>query len=711
MSLVVILDDRPTNRNIFSKLAASLESQVTVHAFGDPLDALDWLTDHTPDLVIADYKMPHLDGAEFTRRLRGKPHVADVPVIVITAYDDRSFRLRALEAGATDFLQSPVDHHEFVTRARNLLRLRRQQQRIKRRAATLERELERTRRTQEEVLRNSREALAQVIDTLPAMISAADRDGRCVFVNAYQAAISGSTPAALVGEDIVAVFGSERGRRSRQLDELVFASGEALPSFEEVVERSGVRQVFLTSKAPLRDPSNQVVSVLTTALDISDRKLAEEHLHHLANHDALTDLPNRVHLLNRIRQVMARGPGTTFALHFLDLDRFKSINDALGHHFGDQILQEVARRLSTAARPGDIVARLGGDEFAVLQTDLTGGGDAAAVATRLLEEIARPYLRNDSTVALTASIGITLHPQDGDDPDQLFRNADLAMYRAKADGPSEYRFFASELNAALQDAVVLETDLRAAVESEQFVLHYQPQIDLHTGKIVGAEALMRWQHPTRGLLLPGQFLQLAEESGLIIAMNTWALREACVQAVAWGQEGLSLRVGVNLTSLQFRKQDICQLIRQTLDDTGLPASGLELELTEGVLMQNAESAATKILELRGLGVRFAIDDFGTGYSSLSYLKSFPVHRLKIDRSFIRNLETSPGDAAIVRAITNLGHDLGLDVTAEGVETKEQLKTIRLEGCDEVQGFYFARPMPDDQLREFVRCWPADGRGL
>jgi EAL domain-containing protein (putative c-di-GMP-specific phosphodiesterase class I) len=285
------------------------------------------------------------------------------------------------------------------------------------------------------------------------------------------------------------------------------------------------------------------------------------------------------------------------------------------------------------------------------------------------------------------------------------------MYRAKADGPGEYRFFASELNTGVQDAVALEAELRAAVESEQFVLHYQPQIDLRSGRVVGAEALMRWQHPTRGLLLPSQFLPAAEESGLIIAMNTWVLREACSQAAAWARDGLSLRVGVNLTSLQFRKQDISGLMRQTLKESGLAATALELELTEGVLMQNAESAATKIRELRDLGVRFAIDDFGTGYSSLSYLKIFPVDRLKIDRSFVRNLETSPGDTAIVRAITSLGHDLGLDVTAEGVETPEQLTTVRALGCDEVQGFHFAKPMPDDQLRNFVRGWPAEGRLL
>ena len=709
MSLVVILDDRPTNRHIFSKLAASLESQVSVQAFGDPFDALEWLTDHTADLVIADYKMPQLDGAEFTRRLRAKPHVADVPVIVITAYDDRSFRLRALEAGATDFLQSPVDHHEFVTRARNLLRLRRQQQRVKRRAATLERELERTRRTQEELLRNSREALAQVIDTIPAMISAADRDGRCVFVNAYQAAISGAPTSDLVGEPVTALFGPQRGRRSMMLDRMVFESGDPLPSFEEVLERGGVRQVFLISKSPLRDASNQVVSVLTTALDITDRKLAEEHLHHLASHDALTDLPNRVHLLNRISQILHRNAKAEFALHFLDLDRFKSINDALGHHFGDQILQEVGRRLTEAARPGDIVARLGGDEFAVLQTRLQGDDDAAATATRLLREVARPYLYNDSTITLTASIGITLYPQDGAGPDQLFRNADLAMYRAKAEGPNEYRFFASELNARIQDAVLLESELRAAVEAEQFVLHYQPQIDLRSGQVAGAEALIRWQHPTRGLLLPGRFLPLAEESGLIVAMNTWALREACLQAVAWNRAGLPLRVAVNLTSLQFRKQNVLQLVRQTLDATGLPPSALELELTEGVLMQNAEAAATQIRSLRQLGVRFAIDDFGTGYSSLSYLRTFPVNRLKIDRSFIRDLETRPGDAAIIRAIASLGHDLGLEVTAEGVETQEQLEVVRRESCDEVQGFYFARPMPDIQFRNFLQRWSMGNR--
>ncbi len=706
MPVVLILDDRVTNRNIYSRLAASIGGGTTVEAFGDALEALDWIERNPVDLIITDYKMPRMDGAEFVRQVRDKPACVDVPVIVITAYNDRSFRLRALEAGATDFLLSPADHYEFTTRVRNLLELRRQQQIVKQRARSLERELEHSERSREELLRNSREALAQVIDTVPAMISAADRDGRCVFVNAYRAALAGSTPAALVGQDPGEPFGRAHSERSRALDRLVFQSAEPLPSYEEeLLDCNGVRRVFLTTKAPLRDADGTVNSVLTTALDITDRKLAESRLRHLAHHDGLTDLPNRVLLRERLQRELARGRrgGRAFALHFLDLDRFKAVNDALGHHLGDRLLGQVADRLRALARAGDTVARLGGDEFAILQAGVDEPEDAAALARRTIAALAEPFQCDGQEFRLSASIGITLHPRDGADVDELLRNADLAMYQAKDEGRDLFRFFAADMDRRAREAMALEAELHTALARGQFLLHYQPQVNLRTGRIVGAEALLRWQRPGVGLSRPGDFLSLAEETGLIGPINDWVLRAACTEAASWQQRGLPpLRISVNLSPVQFRKHDVRRTVTAALEESGLNPRLLDLELTEGILLENDEKVAEVLRDLRRLGVRFSIDDFGTGYSSLNYIKNFPVDRLKIDQSFIRNLRTDPSDTAIVRAIINLGHSLRLAVIAEGVETVEQVTQLIAEGCDEIQGHYYSEPVPAEELQALVR---------
>ena len=712
MPVIVILDDRVTNRNIFSRLAASLEDGLTVQAFGDPQAALDWTAEHTPDLIITDYKMPGMDGAEFTRRLRAGPGGADVPVIVITVYEDRSFRLRALEAGATDFLQSPVDHQEFLVRARNLLKLGRQQQIIRSRAMMLERELKDSERSREAELRDSRERLAQVIDTVPAMISAVDAAGRCQFVNAYQAEVLGIDPLQCVGKDATTMFGPAHRERSQALDRMVFESGRALPSFEEeVIDRAGRARVFLTTKSPLRDAAHVVASVLTTSLDITERKQAESRLRHLAHHDVLTNLPNRTLLRNRLQRELARGRrgDHMFALLFLDLDRFKGMNDVLGHHLGDRLLQAVAKRLRETARDCDTVARLGGDEFAILQTQLSRREDAEILAQRVIETLAEPFHCEGQELGLTASVGITLHPADANGVDELLRNADMAMYRAKEEGGNTFRFYVADMNRRAFEAVRLEADLRAGIAREQFVLHYQPQMNLRTGRIVGVEALLRWNRPGIGLVRPGEFLPLAEENGLIVPLNAWVLREACAQAARWQRLGLPpLRCSVNLSPVQFRKQDVIALVVAAIEETGLDPTLLDLELTENILMENAESVAATLRELQALGIGLSIDDFGTGYSSLSYIKNFPITRIKIDQSFIRHLKTDPSDTTIVRAIIGLGHDLNLDVIAEGVETVEQFTQLAADGCDEIQGYYLSPPVPAEELRRLVEqgtCLP------
>ena len=706
MSLVVIVDDQPTNRQIFTRIATSIEAGTQVRAFADPRSALEWLAGNTPDLVVTDYNMPHMDGAEFISQMRRVPTLVDVPIIVITVFEDRAYRIAALDAGATDFLQSPVDHREFVTRARNLLKLRQQQLLLADRANNLKRELEVSERALERTIRDSRDQLAQVIDTVPALISATDRDGRFLFVNAYHSKVTGLDPAKVVGRDSSDVLGEEAASRNKALDRMVLASGKPLNSYEEEInDAQGKRRVFLTTKSPLRDLSNEITGILTSSLDITDRKAAENHLQHIARHDALTGLPNRTLIRDQLRKEIARARrgDRKVGLQMLDIDRFKSVNDALGHSVGDRLLKAIAQRLRVTVREGDVVARLGGDEFAILMSDVKGPSETTQLAEKIIDVIGQPLFFEGHEINPTASIGISTHPDDGGDVDSLMKSADLAMYRAKAHGGNGYEFASAGMADRARDAIVLEADLRRAMQREEFRLYYQPQVDLKTGRIVGAEALLRWQHPVKGMISPGAFLPLAEQNGQIVPINEWVMREACRQAMAWSEEGLPpLRIAVNLSPVQFRKQNMRALVTEILETSGLPPERLDLELTENILMENSEVVTNDLLFLQKLGVGFSIDDFGTGYSSLGYIKRFPVARLKIDQGFIRNLETDPNDAAIIKAIIGLGKGLSLSITAEGVETEEQAEFLRKEGCDEVQGYFFGRPQPPELFAELFR---------
>jgi len=574
------------------------------------------------------------------------------------------------------------------------------------RAQTLESKLRDSELSREEALRDSRERLAQVIDTVPAMIMATDRYGKCIFVNAYQAAFTGLDPANGVGHDVAAMFDQDHAKRSHLLDQRVFAGGQPLPSFEEeILDHAGIGRQFLTTKSPLRGSSGAVDGVLTTSLDITDQKRAQSHLRHLAHYDAQTDLPNRVLLRQRLQQEIgsALQSGGVFALHFLDLDRFKGVNDALGHHLGDRLLTAVAKRLQAWSRDGDTVARLGGDEFAVLQRHISGPQDAAEHAQRMIDVVAQPFSIDGHKISMTGSVGISVYGPDSNDIDDLLKNADLAVYCSKAEGRNTYRFFQPSMHLRAHDALILEESLRDGLINNEFVLHYQPQVDLESGRIVGAEALVRWQRPGLGLLHPGGFLRTAEESGLILPIGEWVLREACAQAKSWQRRGLPpLRVAVNISPVQFRGQDVYQMVVDALRDTGLDPWCLELELTESIIMDETEVAAKCLRRLRDLGVLFALDDFGTGYSSLSHVKRFTVDRLKIDQTFISNLMAGTHDAAIVRAIISLGRGLNVKVVAEGVETAQELAYVRAEGCDEIQGMYFSPPLPADDFVALVR---------
>jgi diguanylate cyclase (GGDEF)-like protein/PAS domain S-box-containing protein len=706
MTLILIVDDRSTNRNIFSRLAQLIEENVTVHACATPLSALEWLKDNTPDLVITDYRMPGMDGAQFTKEIRASASGADVPIIVITAYDDRTFRLHALESGATDFLGSPVDYCEFTTRARNLLKLHRQQRYIKGRAQALEQQLRLSERSQEELVRSSREALLQVIDTVPAMISATDSKGRAIFVNAYFADFLDASPAELMGKVLNDLLPTNRKKHRERVHAALFEGGGSSISFEEtIIDQSAAERVFMTTKAPMRDASGAVTSVLTTSTDISERKQAERTLRHIALHDVLTNLPNRRMLFERVQHELHDGLGH-FALHLVDLDRFKAVNDAFGHAGGDQILRQVAERLNECILGRNFVARMSGDEFIVLQLDTEKPDEAEKLAHRIIDCFSRPFFLHNREVRLGCTIGIALAPRDGTNVEKLLKYADLAMYQAKAEGRNTVRFYSPEMEAATLSDIALEADLRKAIYQDQFVLHYQPQIDLASGEIVGAEALVRWARPGVGLTYPNTFMDFAEETGLVNPIGAWVLREACAQAAVWQQLGYPpIRIAVNLSPVQFLGQDLVRLVSETLCVTGLDPKYLELELTETSLLRDTDRTKTILGNLRDLGVRLAIDDFGVGFSSLSYVKNFPVDTLKIDRSFIASLTEDSRDEAIVRAITALAAGLGLKVIAEGVENAQQLKCLCGQSCAEAQGYLFSKPVPAEAFEALLRDPP------
>ncbi|WP_428378169.1 putative bifunctional diguanylate cyclase/phosphodiesterase [Lichenicoccus sp.] len=445
----------------------------------------------------------------------------------------------------------------------------------------------------------------------------------------------------------------------------------------------------------------------------------------MASHDALTGLPNRVLLRSRLeRRLELPRPRGTSALLFLDLDSFKLANDQIGHENGDLLLREVSRRLERAIAPGDLVARLAGDEFAILQSIPLPAGNApdpamqtesarsTALAQQVLQLIETPFQCGDEAVHITCSIGIALHPQDGMTADELLRSAELAMHGAKADGRACWRLCVPNLSEQADQAARLRADLREALECHEFVVHYQPQVALATGRIAGVEALLRWNRPGVGLLRPGEFLQGALEAGLTDAIDRWVVQQACQDAADWQGLGLPrIRLGINLSPRILDSGQALDLVTETLALTGLDATLLELELTEGDLVEDLDAAADMLASLRRLGVAIAIDDFGMGYSSLNYVKSFPVDRLKIDQSFVRDLETEGQDAAIVHAIIALGHSLGLSIVAEGVETVGQLTLLMGDGCDEIQGYYFSEPLPRGELEQILRREQALSRPL
>jgi diguanylate cyclase (GGDEF)-like protein len=433
--------------------------------------------------------------------------------------------------------------------------------------------------------------------------------------------------------------------------------------------------------------------------DITERRRAEAKISHLARHDPLTNLPNRVMFREFLDSAFAKPSlGEGCAILCLDLDHFKTVNDTLGHAIGDEVLKLAAVRLLTAVQRADMVARIGGDEFAVVQTAVERPEQCSELASRIVELLGQPFEIGGRPIELGTSVGIAIAPNDGATPDQLLKNADMALYLAKSDGRGTHRFFEREMDRRLQARHALEVDLRAAITNAEFELHYQPIIRLEDGRVSGLEALVRWNHPQRGLIPPGQFIPLAEETGLIVPLGEWVLRTACAQAARWSEP---VGVAVNLSAAQFKGRNLVQIALSALAASGLAPNRLDLEITESVLLQDEANTLATLHQLRALGVRISMDDFGTGYSSLAYLRSFPFDKIKIDRSFVRDMTERSDSQAIIRAVTGLANSLKMSTVIEGIETEEQLKMAKAEGCNEAQGFLFSKPMPEPEVAEFL----------
>lgn len=479
------------------------------------------------------------------------------------------------------------------------------------------------------------------------------------------------------------------------------------PASVELLRREGASEVLDRRHVELPD-----LGLLERCLEwaverqslSTDLRRARELSVHLAHHDTLTDLPNRQFFRARLRQLIAQAERShgQLAILFLDLDRFKQINDTLGHVVGDRLIQEVARRIQGCIRSADSASRCGGDEFNLILSDVRRGQDAARVAKKIAQSIAEPMHIDGHELFSSCSIGISLFPMDGHDVDTLVRNADVAMYQAKSEGGGKFRFFMPQMTDRAVERLALEHSLRQAIERKEFVLHYQPRVELASDRIVGFEALVRWNHPDLGLIYPDEFIPVAEETGLIAPLGEWVAREACAQLVRWRSQGFEIdSMAVNVSARQFRQRMPIELVRGALEESGLEARHLEIEITESAVMQDARQALETLEELRQIGVRVAIDDFGTGQSSLAYLKRFPLTKLKIDKAFIRTLLSDPRDAAITRAIIAMAHSLGLVACAEGVETRKQLDFLRDPGCDEVQGYVYSPPLPVERATRLL----------
>ncbi len=684
--VVLLVDDDPVSRLLTASVLAQKGMRIVEAGSGQ--EALDKFSQQAFDCVLLDALMPGMDGFDVCRAIRLQPNGAHIPILMLTGLDDEKSIAFAYEAGATDFFVKSNQWTLLAQRTRYLLRASRMRQELEESRAKL--------------------ARAQKI----ARLGNWEIDLRTGKVTACEISMgiarAGTTSGVVdKGTFFEHVVSEDKQALERSLARLAHDGGEL--AIELSLGRNADDLSFVQLEAQAQRSESGAIDVIAgTIQDISQRKRIEEQILSLANYDSLTGLPNRRLFQVAFEDAVAEAEQSVgkLAALFVDLDRFKHVNDTQGHGAGDMLLREVAERLSQCVRwrdgNRDIVARLGGDEFVVLLTNITDEKQSMQVAERMLESLRAPFLINGQETFVSASIGIAQYPQDGVDPDELLRNADAAMYSAKAQGRNDLCAYTPEMQTTDRQRWELEQALNKALERNELELHYQIQIDGMSGKIVGAEALMRWKHEGKPVP-PSVFIPIAEESGLIVPFGEWALRQAASDAASWIADGLPpIRVAVNIPGSHFQKPGFVEMIEDVLHATNLPAHLLELEITESMLMKDLATTIVSLQRLKRLGVRLAIDDFGTGYSSFAYLKKFDIHQLKIDRSFVSDINDNHDNEIITAAIIAMARTLKLEVVAEGVETDAQLALLRTHGCQTMQGYLFSKPVPDALFRALLR---------
>jgi len=688
--LVLIIDDDLSMR--LAMQAAMLKSGFEVVMAENGRDGIELCRRREPNLVLLDVVMPELDGFATCQAIRQLPAGEFTQILMVTGLDDVESTEKAFEAGADGFISKPINWVMLGHRGRYMLRAGKAFQELSKSRFRLE-------RTQKMAQLGNWE-----INLQTGEFSCSDEVCRLL-------GLVGNPREMTFEHFFVTVSVAEKDEIKERVERAILERRPFRVPYQ-VSHPDGSQRYILNQGEVIFDEHNAAALMLGAVQDITMQKLAEEEIKRLAFYDGLTGLSNRLFFMNQLEQeiISSQRKSTIFALLYLDLDQFKRVNDTFGHYVGDHLLKKVAATLQHCIRATDItsrfcghdleklIARLGGDEFTIILTGVSKVEHVATVAHRIIKELPRPYTIEGHEIAITTSVGISMYPADGKDADILLKHADTAMYQAKKSGRNNYQFFRKELNAEVVERFSLERDIARALERNEFMLYYQPKVDLRTMKIMGAEALIRWNHPERGMVSPTKFIPIAEESGQIVGINRWVVKTAIEQWQVWVAAGHRPgTVAVNMSGYQFAQQKVMHTVAEALELSGLEPEFLEIEITENVLMQNIGEAAAVLQQLKNMRVRIGLDDFGTGYSSLSYISSFKVDTIKIDRSFVMGCIEKPDNLVIIKTIIAMGQSLGIKVVAEGVETAAQLELIRQHGADMAQGYYFSRPVPAEDF--------------
>ena len=685
---VLLIDNNPTSaQRISEALAVPGGGSFEVEWVRQLSDGLNCLRGGGIAAVMLDLSLPDSQGIETFDKLYAATDC--VPILIIGESGNEALAIEAVAHGAQDYiLPAHVDSYSLPRALRNAIE----------------------RRTFEDTLFAERDRALVTLNSIGDAVLCTDISGHVTYLNLVAETLTGWNCTEAIGRPLIDVFKIVDGATGKAAQDPTQMAVEqnrtvGLTSNCILIRPDGVQSAIEDSTAPIHDRSGRIIGAVIVFHDVSKARAMSAQLTYAAQHDLVTDLPNRMLLNDRISQsiALAHHHHRYIAVLFLDLDNFKHVNDSLGHAAGDELLQSVSKRLLSILRESDTVSRQGGDEFVVLLSEVAHPADAGKSAEKILESLREPHSIGSKELQINGSIGIGVYPHDGQNAEELIQCADTAMYHAKEGGRGSFRFFEKAMNTKALERQSLEGSLRSALKRKEFLLHYQPKVCLATGKILGVEALIRWQRPGHGLLSPAVFVPIAEESGLIVQIGNWVLREACQQTRAWQDAGLfPLPVAVNVSAIEFRNKGFVEGVSKILSETGLAARYLELELTEGVLMKDAESAISVLHELKSMGIRLAVDDFGTGFSSLSYLRQFPIDVLKIDQSFVHQMTADAKDSALVRAIVDMAKSLKHRVVAEGVETWEQRVRLQALNCEEGQGYLFSRPLAAKQFAHLLK---------